>query len=126
MVRNTRYCKDLENVLYLIRDIDITLKIVKNRKEPNMATKIELVAKIAEKTGFTKKDSGIFLENTFQAIAELLAEDGAVTLQGYGNFKVVDRAPRKGRNPQTQEVIDIPATKAVTFKAGKTLREAVK
>ena len=91
-----------------------------------MATKIELVAKIAEKTGFAKKDSGIFLENTFQAIAELLAEDGIITLQGYGNFKVVDRAPRKGRNPQTQEVIDIPATKAVTFKAGKTLREAVK
>lgn len=45
---------------------------------------------------------------------------------GFGTFEVRDRAARKGRNPQTGEEIQIPASKVPAFKAGKALKEAVK
>jgi DNA-binding protein HU-beta len=49
-----------------------------------------------------------------------------VSLIGFGAFEVRERAARKGRNPKTQEVIDIPASKAPAFKAGKAFKDAMK
>ena len=49
-----------------------------------------------------------------------------VQLIGFGNFEVRERSARKGRNPQTGEQIDIPASKVPAFKAGKALKDAVK
>lgn len=88
--------------------------------------KTELVAKIAETTGMTKKKSAEVLDATFEAIRDFLEQGENVQYVGFGNFKVVERAPRVGRNLQTGEVIHIPATKVPVFKAGKSLKEAVK
>lgn len=49
-----------------------------------------------------------------------------VEILGFGAFSVSERAARKGRNPQTGEEIEIAASKAPTFKAGKNLKDAVK
>lgn len=91
-----------------------------------MANKADLVDKVADKAGLTKKDSNAAVEAVFDSIQEFLAEEEKVQLIGFGTFEVRERAARKGRNPQTGEEIQIPATKVPAFKAGKNLKEAVK
>ena len=88
-------------------------------------TKADLVAKIAEKAGLSKKDAEAALNAFMDSVKEALAAGEKVSLVGFGTFEVVQRAARKGRNPQTGEEITIPATKAPKFRPGKGLKEAV-
>lgn len=88
--------------------------------------KTELVTAVAERTELTKKDATNAVNAVFDIIAETLAKGESVQLIGFGNFEVRERAARKGRNPQTGEEIEIAASKAPAFKAGKQLKEAVK
>jgi DNA-binding protein HU-beta len=87
--------------------------------------KTELVSAVAEKTGLTKKDADKAVNALFEVVTETLADGERVQVVGFGTFEVRDRAARKGRNPQTGEVIDIAAAKLPAFKAGKALRQAV-
>lgn len=87
--------------------------------------KTELIAKVAEKSGFTKKDTETVVETVLDVIQEVLANGEAVQLVGFGTFEVRERAARIGRNPQTGEKITIPAGKVPAFKPGKRLRSAV-
>ncbi|MEN1761177.1 MULTISPECIES: HU family DNA-binding protein [Anoxynatronum] len=88
--------------------------------------KAELVAKMAEMSGLTKKDAETALNAFMETVEETLVEGGKVQLVGFGTFDVRERKPRKGRNPRNpDQVIDIPASKAPVFKAGKTLKEKI-
>lgn len=88
--------------------------------------KTELVAYIAEQTGLTKKDSQAALTAVIEGIEGALKKGDKVQLVGFGTFEVRDRKARKGRNPQKpDEVMNIPASKAPVFKAGKGLKELV-
>ncbi len=88
--------------------------------------KAELVASIAEKSNLTKKDSEAALNALMRTIEETLATGEKVQLVGFGTFEVRDRKAREGRNPRNpEEVIQIPASKAPVFKAGKSLKEIV-
>ena len=88
--------------------------------------KVELVKSATAKIeGATQKDMAIALDAFLESIKEELGNGGKVTLVGFGNFEVAERAARKGRNPQTSEEILIPASKAPKFKAGKALKDAV-
>ncbi len=87
--------------------------------------KTELVAKVAEKSGLTKKDAEKAVNGFFASVEEALVEDDKVQIIGFGTFEVKERAARKGRNPQTGDEIDIPASKNPVFKAGKALKDAV-
>lgn len=91
-----------------------------------MAKKADLINNVAEKTGLTKKDATAAVEALFETVTETLAKGDRVQVIGFGSFEVRDRAARKGRNPQTGEEIEIPATKVPAFKAGKALKDAVK
>ena len=88
-------------------------------------TKAELIASVATKTGFSKKDSEKAVAAIIGAITESLANGEAVQLVGFGTFEVKSRAARKGINPRTKEEITIPASKLPAFKAGKALKDAV-
>jgi DNA-binding protein HU-beta len=88
--------------------------------------KTEMIAKLAEKNGMTKKDAQKALEGLIEIISDEIKDGGSVTLTGFGTFAVVDRQVRIGRNPQTGEPIDIPAKRVPKFKAGKGLREVVR
>lgn len=88
-------------------------------------TKSDLVASVQTKIGGTKKESELAVNAVLEAITEALANGDAVTLVGFGNFAVKTRAERKGINPQTKEEITIPASKLPTFKAGKSLKDAI-
>jgi DNA-binding protein HU-beta len=87
--------------------------------------KAELINAVAEKTGFTKKDSDAVITSVFDVIADSLAGGGKVQLVGFGSFEVKQREARVGRNPKTKEQINIPASKSPVFKPGKALKESV-
>ena len=87
--------------------------------------KAELISVVAEKTGFTKKDSDLAVNAALDAITEALVAGEKVQLVGFGTFEVKERAARVGRNPQTNEEIEIAASRVASFKVGKALKDAV-
>jgi DNA-binding protein HU-beta len=87
--------------------------------------KVDLVNEVA-KVLKTKKDAQTAVDAVLSSITEALGKGDAVSLVGFGTFKVADRKARKGRNPQTGEEIFIAASKVPKFVAGKPLKEAVK
>ena len=88
--------------------------------------KAELVTNMAEKGNLTKKDTESALNAFMNVVEETLAGGEKVQLVGFGTFEVRDRKAREGRNPRNpEEVIQIPASKAPVFKAGKSLKESV-
>ena len=88
--------------------------------------KAELIASIAEKGSLTKKDAETALNAFMRSVEDSLAKGEKVQLVGFGTFEVRDRKAREGRNPRNpEEVIQIPASKAPVFKAGKALKEIV-
>ena len=88
----------------------------------NKADLIEAVAGVVS----TKKEAAAAVDAMLDAIKKALKKGDTVTLVGFGTFKVAKRKARKGRNPQTGEVIKIPAKKVPVFKAGSDLKKAVK
>lgn len=90
--------------------------------------KSELVDRMAEKSDLTKADSERALNAFIETVTETLSadKDERITLVGFGTFSTSSRAARTGRNPQTGETINIPATTVPKFKAGKTLKDAIK
>ena len=88
--------------------------------------KADLVANVAEKTRFTKKDAEAAVNAVVASIEEALVEGEKVQLIGFGTFETRQRKARQGRNPRKPgEVIKIAASKAPVFKAGKALKDAV-
>jgi len=87
--------------------------------------KSELAHAVAKKADMSIKDSENVVTQIFKVIEESLAANEKVQLVGFGTFEVRERAERIGRNPQTNESITIPASKVPSFKAGKTLKDAV-
>ncbi|MCP4669179.1 MAG: HU family DNA-binding protein [Deltaproteobacteria bacterium] len=86
-------------------------------------TKSELIAGMAEKCNLSKADAERALNALVGFAKDTLKKEGRFALAGLGSFVVKTRKARKGRNPQTGEVIDIKERQAVRFKAGKTLQE---
>lgn len=89
-------------------------------------TKTDLVSAVAEKTGVTKKDAGAVLDALIDEIIGAVKKGDRVQLVGFGTFEMRERAARTGLNPQTKEQIEISASKAPAFKAGKAFKDAVK
>ena len=87
--------------------------------------KVELVEAVAAAAGLTKTDAAKAIDATFAAITEALVKGDKDPLVGFGTFAVSERAAREGRNPRTGEVVKIEARKAVNFKAGTALKDAV-
>ncbi|MGQ4004850.1 HU family DNA-binding protein [Francisellaceae bacterium CB52] len=87
--------------------------------------KKELVQTIAKEADVTIDNADKCLDALTKAITKSLEKNQNVTLVGFGTFQVKDRAAREGRNPKTGETIQIKASKVPSFKAGKTLKEAV-
>lgn len=88
-------------------------------------SKTELIAAIADKAGMTKKDAETATNAFLEVITETLQQGEKVALVGFGTFEVRDRPARKARNPRTGEEIQIEASKAPVFKAGKGLKDSM-
>ncbi|MBD2489021.1 HU family DNA-binding protein [Aulosira sp. FACHB-615] len=85
----------------------------------------ELIDAVADKTGITKKQADAVLTAATEAIVEAVANGDKVTLVGFGTFEPRDRKAREGRNPKTNEKLEIPATRVPGFSAGKNFKELV-
>ena len=87
--------------------------------------KTEMIACVAEKCDFSKKDAEVALAAVIDSITDALKAGEKVSLVGFGNFVVKARAARTGKNPQTGETIEIAASKVPAFVAGKALKDAI-
>ncbi len=87
--------------------------------------KTELIAAVSEKTGVSKKDCEKTISAMLDQVAESLAQGDKVQIVGFGSFEVKERQARTGRNPKTGEAVEIAASKAPVFKAGKALKDTV-
>ena len=87
--------------------------------------KAELVEAVATQTGLTKADATRAIDALFETVTKALTKGEKVPIAGFGTFAVSQRQAREGRNPQTGAKVKIAARKAVTFKAGTALKEAV-
>ncbi|MDU1414310.1 MAG: HU family DNA-binding protein [Clostridium sp.] len=87
--------------------------------------KSELIAKMAEKSGLTKKDNEVVLKAFIESVEEALESGEKVQLVGFGTFETRERAARVGRNPRTKEEIQIPASNVPVFKVGKEFKDRV-
>ena len=88
-------------------------------------TKTELISAVAEKTGFTKKNAEIAVNEVIATITDALANGEKVSIVGFGTFEVRDRKEKQVINPQTKKKMIAPASKAPAFKAGQALKNAV-
>ncbi len=88
--------------------------------------KTELVSEISKSANLTKNEAKRVVAAFVETVSRVLAEGDDVTFLGFGKFSVVKKAARKCRNPHTGKTIKVPARKAVKFKVGKRLAEAVK
>ena len=88
--------------------------------------KTELVNEMASKSGLSKKDTESALKAFIETVEETLTKGDKIQLVGFGTFETRVRAAREGRNPKTNEVIQIPETTVPVFKAGANFKEKVK
>ena len=87
--------------------------------------KNDLITAVAQRSGMTKKDAELAVSTTLELISNTLISGEKVQLAGFGSFEVKIREARVGRNPRTNEAMEIPASKAPVFKPSKTLKDAV-
>jgi DNA-binding protein HU-beta len=88
-------------------------------------TKSELIAAVADKAHLSRMAAASAVEATFDAITATLKKGGEVKIMGFGNFRVVKRAARDGRDPRTGAPVRIEASRRPRFAAGKSLKDAV-
>jgi DNA-binding protein HU-beta len=87
--------------------------------------KSELVDAVAENADLSKAAAGRAVDAMVDVISDTLRNGDQVTLVGFGTFLTRQREAREGRNPRTNEKIQIKASRVPSFKAGKALKDAV-
>ena len=85
-------------------------------------TKADIVEKVYEKIGFTKKEASHLVEMVFDLMKERLEHGEKIKISGFGNFLVRQKKERVGRNPQTGEQITISARRVLTFRPSQVLK----
>jgi integration host factor subunit alpha len=88
-------------------------------------TKADIVERIYEKVGFSKKEATDVVESIFEIIKEHLERGEKVKISGFGNFVLNSKRPRKGRNPQTGEEIVISGRRVLSFKPSPVLKKTI-
>lgn len=88
-------------------------------------TKADLVERVYDNVGFSKKEAADVVEAVFDTMKEALEQGEKIKLSGFGNFVIREKAARRGRNPQTNESITISPRRVLTFKPSQVLRAAL-
>lgn len=92
------------------------------KAERSTMTKADIVEKVYEKIGFSKKESSELVELVFNTLKGTLEDGQKVKISGFGNFIVREKRERIGRNPQTGEQIKISARRVLTFRPSQVLK----
>ena len=93
--------------------------------EPRTITKADLIEAVYEKVGFSKKESSEIVERILETMKTTLARGEKLKVSGFGKFEVRHKNTRRGRNPQTNMELQIPAHRVVAFKPSQVLKAAI-
>jgi len=85
----------------------------------------DLVTAIAEQTGVERKVADAVMASFVDVVTANVAKGEPVAISGFAKFARVDRKARVGRNPQTGEPLQIPASRRVRITALKAFKDAV-
>ena len=85
-------------------------------------TRADLTSAVHRETGLPRRDAAALVDMAIEAIAERLSAGEAVTISGFGSFRVRHKRAREGRNPKTGEPAPIPARRVVTFRPSHVLK----
>ena len=88
-------------------------------------TKADIIEHLHNDLGLNKSECKILVEDFFQEIKTSLINNEEVKLSGFGNFELLNKKARPGRNPKTGEDVTISARRVVTFRAGNKLRKKI-
>lgn len=88
-------------------------------------TKADLVERIANSTGLTKKDTALAVDHLISAVKDALREGRHIEIRGFGTFKVRQRRTRMARNPRTGDPVKVPARAVPVFKPSRLFKEEV-
>ena len=88
-------------------------------------TKADIVEKIYQDAGFSKKEAAELVDMVFDIVKDTLSKGEKVKISGFGNFSIRDKATRMGRNPQTGEAMAISARRVLTFKPSQVLKDDI-
>ncbi|MFQ5477978.1 MAG: integration host factor subunit alpha [Candidatus Binatia bacterium] len=88
-------------------------------------TKADIVERIYERVGFSKKEAAEVVESIFEIVKSQLEAGEKVKISGFGNFVINEKRPRKGRNPQSGEEITITGRKVLSFKPSQVLKRTI-
>ncbi len=101
------------------------VEVAPESSEDNTLTKADLAELLFQRVGLNKREAKDTVEVFFEEIALSLERGESVKLSGFGNFQLLDKPPRPGRNPKTGEHIPIEARRVVTFHASQKLKQLV-
>jgi integration host factor subunit alpha len=90
--------------------------------EKSTVTKADIVEKVYQKIGFSKKEASELVEMVFTQLKDTLCTGEKVKISGFGNFVVRQKKERVGRNPQTGDQIKISARRVLTFRPSQVLK----
>lgn len=88
-------------------------------------TKAEIAQQLAQRTGLSQVDTTAVIEGFIEAIAQALEAGDHVEIRGFGTFKVVERAPRTGRNPKAGAPVAIPKCQTPVFKPSNAVKSRI-
>ncbi len=88
-------------------------------------TKADIVERIHQNIGLSKKESAEMVEQVFEIMKNTLETGDKIKIAGFGNFIVKQKADRRGRNPQTGDAITISARRILTFKPSQVLKSSI-
>lgn len=88
-------------------------------------TKADLVKRISEETGIIRKDAALVVNSYLEAVKDSLRNGKHIEIRGFGTFKLKARKPRKGRNPKTNEIVDVPERVVPTFKFSRSFKDEI-
>ena len=89
-------------------------------------TKADLIEKIFEKIGLSKKESQEIIEILFDTMKQTFIEGESVKISGFGTFNIRQKMSRRGRNPKTGEEIEITPRRVITFRTSNQLKSVMK
>lgn len=92
------------------------------QKARSTVTKADIVEKVYDKIGFSKKEASELVEMVFGQLKDVLRNGDKVKISGFGNFLVREKKQRIGRNPQTGDQITISARRVLTFRPSQVLK----
>jgi integration host factor subunit alpha len=115
----------LRNGLPCVIKISLLFTAKKIPQIEDVMTKADIVERIHQKIGFSKKESAEMVETVFSIIKNTLETGEKIKIAGFGNFVVKQKADRRGRNPQTGDTITIAARRILTFKPSQVLKNAI-